>query len=500
MSHLRVRRFVHGSVGFSRRIVPFLIIPGMLAALVTFSAFRHEPAPSLPNGPADGSASVNPLVLPTDWPMIKVPADNPITQEKFVLGRQLFYEKALSGDDSTSCSSCHDSYLSFAARGPHAGAFGDQVKPLRNVPRLINLGYDTVLMWDGHFTTLEQQVRGALNTVGELNADTLESIRELAANPAYVAMFTNAFGDDTINVDRVAQAIATFERCLISGNSPYDQYMNGDQTAMSASAVRGMNLFFDTMKTNCSDCHNNRGSANPNSAGQTFTDGNYYRTGTFELTNSANGGGGYGLDTTTRDTLHLLDAGRAAVTRDTADIGKFRTPTLRNVALTPPYGAEGNVPSLEQVIATYNAGGTFGQSTASRVSNQDPRIRPLKLDSGQLLDLAAFINSLSDLTFISNASFEDPGSASVQIADRTVAGNLSVYPNPAGNFVNAESPDLNGMAEAVLVSTSGATVWSTAASAQGRVRLDFTGVPNGVYRLELRTSGAVQSANIVLQR
>ena len=366
---------LHFRVGRSRRC-GFLLVPAAVVAGVAFTGFRHTGVQSLP-----AHSLSDPLVLPAGWPMPPVPADNPITEEKFVLGRQLFYERMLSGDNQTSCGTCHDPYQSFASStGSHVGAFGVASQPTRNVPRLVNLAYDTVFFWDGHAHTLEQQARMAVVHRGDLQSDTTAAFARLANNPAYVAMFTQAFGDGQITLDRVAKAIATFERCLISGNSSYDQYRNGNTSAMSASAIRGMNLFFDTTQTNCSDCHNNLGSANPNAAGQTFTDNNYYRTGTFE---SNLPGGGYGLDTT-RDSLHLLDAGRAAVTGDSMDIGRFRTPTLRNAALTPHYGAEANMPSLMQVLENYNHGGgssTDGGRTFTVPFNQDPRIKPLKLDS-----------------------------------------------------------------------------------------------------------------------
>jgi|GEM_PF-84963 len=486
--------FVRGFFHISQRTVPFLIVPIALAAMATFTAFRHAAVITLP---ADNSAS--PLVLPAGWPMPPIPADNPITQEKFVLGRQLFYETLFSQDSSTSCASCHDVYLSFASHGPHVGALRDSARPFRVVPRLINLAYDTVLMWDGHFHTLEEQVRGPLLKRGELNLDTNEAINRLASNSAYTALFTRAFGDGTITFDRVAKAIATFERCLISGNSPYDQYLNGNTSLMSQSAIRGMNLFFDTTQTNCSNCHNSLGTGKPNAAGQIFSDNNYYRTGTFE--NAALPNGGYGFDTT-QDTFRFLDAGRAGITRDSSDIGKFRTPTLRNAMLMTSLGADGTITSVSQLLQNYNGGGvsTDGGRTFQHVFNQDPRIKPLHLTDTQVNDLATFLGSLTDVSFISNPAFGDPGEASVQIDDRAVAGNLSIYPNPAVGFVNVESPDLTGLTEARLISEKGATVWQQGATANGRMHLDFTGVPNGTYRLQVQSGDTRKAVNIVIKK
>ena len=393
----------------SRHAMPYLLLPGLLLAVVSFVAFRPAAPLSLP-----AHSLSTPLVLPPGWSAPPVPANNPITQEKFVLGRQLFYETALSGDGKTSCSSCHDVYVSFAGAtsgvGSHSGAFGVQSEPARDVPRLMNVGYDTVLTWDGHIATLEDQVEIAVQKKGDLQGDTNIIFPNLANNAAYAAMFTAAFGDPAITLDRIAMAIATFERCLISGNSPYDQYVNGDSANMSSSAIRGMNLFFDTTKTNCSECHNNLG-ARGNTPGNIFTDNNYYRTGTFESQIPGVPNGGYGLDTTSdtiSDTLNpRLDAGRAAVTGDTSDIGKFRTPSLRNVDIRGPYGADGTVPTLAQVIQNYSNGGNAERGDV--VSNQDPRIKKLNLTSQEMSDLEAFLHSLTDVSFTSNPAFQDPG-------------------------------------------------------------------------------------------
>jgi cytochrome c peroxidase len=397
----------------------------------------------------------------------------------------------------TSCGTCHHSYLSFSAGGGHVGASGDSNKPFRDVPRLMNVAYDTVLTWDGHIQTLEEQVGIAVQKKGDLNGDTTKIFPILASNLAYQQMFTRAFGDQTITLDRIAKAVATFERCLISGNSPYDQYVNGDTSAMSASAIRGMNLFFDTAVTKCAECHNNRNTTTATVPGNIFSDGNYYRTGTFEAV--APGGGGYYRPPTPTDSA--VDPGRAAVTGDTDDIGKFRTPSLRNVALVPTYGSDANITSLAQVIANYNAGGNGTFQTGGRPFNQDPRIKPLNLTQTQQEDLESFLNSLTDLSFISNPAFQDPGAPTASVDDHIIAGNLSVYPNPASSLVTVESPELTGTTQASLISAGGVTVWRQTLNADGRpFQLDFTGIENGAYLLELKSGGAQETANIILRR
>jgi cytochrome c peroxidase len=484
---VRVSR-VLSSTHFRRR-VPYLLLPIAMLAVISFVAFRPT-ALSLP-----AHALSNPLVLPPGWSAPPTPADNPITAEKFTLGRYLFYETALSGDSKTSCSSCHNSYLSFEAGGSHSGAFAFQSEPARMVPRLMNIGYDTVLTWDGHIQTLEDQVQIAVQKKGDLQGDTTVIFPILANNPAYTALFTQAFGDPTITLDRIAKAIATFERCLISGNSPYDQYLNGNASAMSSSAIRGMSLFFDTTKTNCSECHNNLGSKD-NASTNIFTDNNYYRTGTFE--NITVPDGGYGFDTTTDTLREGEDPGRAAVTGNSMDIGKFRTPSLRNVAISGPYGADGTVPSLQQVIENYNDGGNAGRGDS--VANQDPRIKPLGLSDSEMLDLEAFLTCLTDLSFISNPAFQYPGAATASVDDHIVASDLSLYPNPSTGAVNVECPDFTGATEATLISESGVTVWRQSLNSDGKLQLNFSGISNGSYRLILRSADAQQTVPIVLQR
>jgi cytochrome c peroxidase len=261
----------------------------------------------------------SPLVLPAGWHAPLVPADNPITEDKFILGRQLFYEKELSGDGKISCGTCHQQSLSFSDTIPGmSGAFGVS-NTIRHAPRLVNVAYDSVLFWDGHAHSLEEQAQMALLRPGDLEADTSNTIAKLSNNPAYAALFTNAFGDATVSVDRIAKAIATFVRCLVSGNSAYDQYVNGNQSALSAAALRGMNLFFDTVN-HCSECHGRLDSINTNTLGNLFTDNAYYSIGIpLEYYHSGK-----------------IDSGREDVSRDSNDFGKFRTPSLRNVGVMGP--------------------------------------------------------------------------------------------------------------------------------------------------------------------
>jgi cytochrome c peroxidase len=491
MSHSRITR--------SRAL---FLLPAVAVVFLSV-AFRGTPTAQV-----DELQNNDPLKLPAGWAMAPVPANNPITAEKFLLGRYLFYEKGLSGDNATSCGSCHNPRLSFAARGSHTGAFGDSSKPARVVPRLMNVGYDSVLTWDGHLHSLEEQVHIAVLKKGDLRADTTVAFRRLANNPAYLKLFESAFGDSKITLDRIAMAIATFERCLISANSPYDQYLAGAKLAMSASAIRGMNLFFDTNTTNCSFCHTS-GASGPagNTTGQLFTDNNYYRTGTFELNDPRSGGYGFN-DSTSRDSSR--DPGRAIVTKDSGDIGKFRTPSLRNVGLTPPFGADGFVTELSQLLQNYNHGGdsvTFastdgGRSFKSvRISNKASRIKRLNLSDAQITDLAAFLNSLTDVTFISDTNYLDPGvPPAMRVDDRIVSDGITLYPNPSYGTLTVKCPEMLGTVDVQIISNTGAVLERQSLTSNGELRVSLGRIPNGSYRIELATNTIRRAMRFVLER
>jgi cytochrome c peroxidase len=320
----------------------------------------------------------DPLVVPAGFKRPPIPADNPITAEKVTLGRQLFYEVKLSRDNSLSCAGCHQPSASFsdAGKSVSAGISGQVGK--RNAPSLVNIAYDTTFFWDGRAHTLEQQATMPITNpieMGSVGVDSATVLKKLAADPYYLKLFENAFGDSKITFDRIGKAIASFERTLISGNSAYDRMkFQHDSSAMSASALRGMALFFDQSSTgaNCVGCH----------SGDNFTDNGFYATGfTQEYYNS--------------------DPGRATITKQDSDIGRFKTPTLRNVALTAPYAANGGTATLYDMIKHYNDGG-------NHTRNQDSRIRPLNLTDEQMNDLVAFLNSLTDVSFTKRSDFQKP--------------------------------------------------------------------------------------------
>jgi cytochrome c peroxidase len=326
-----------------------------------------QPASSDLNMP---QPAANPLVVPPGFPKPTIPTNNPITTEKVLLGRYLFYEKMLSVDNSKSCGSCHAASASFADMS--RGATSDGVhfaRGSRNAPALMNVAYNKVFFWDGRAQSLEEQATKPITNPIELASDSNAVVAKLGATALYRQMFTNAFGDNTVTMDRIGKAIATFERTLLSGGSAYDRYMAGDKSALSTSAENGYKLF-NSKEVNCVGCHKD----------QNFTDDSYHST---------------GLET------FYEDEGREDVTQDPRDNGKFHTPSLRNIVLTGPYMHNGSMRTLDEVLQHYNEGGKHN-------STQDSLIHELRLTTSQKNDLIAFLSSLTDSSFIHRADFRDP--------------------------------------------------------------------------------------------
>ena len=309
------------------------------------------------------------LVVPSDFPPLPIPANNPITPAKVELGQRLFYDVRLSRNDSLSCSSCHQLSASFSDFGRAISPGFRGGRGTRNSPALVNVAYNTAFFWDGRATSLEEQAAGPILNSLELASDTATVVSKIAADGMYKDFFTKAFGDNIVTFGRITQAIATFERTLITGSSPYDAFNRGDSSALSPAAKRGLILFNDS-EINCVGCH----------SGFNFTDNDYHST---------------GLD------FQYADVGRENVTGRKSDNGKFLTPSLRNIALSPPYMHDGRFTTLLQVMAHYNEGGKHNPS-------QDTLIRRLNLTDQQMNDIIAFMNSLTDKSYTSRKDFTNP--------------------------------------------------------------------------------------------
>ncbi len=297
-----------------------------------------------------------PPQAPLGLPPIPFPVDNPYSREKAELGRLLFFDPRLSANGRISCASCHKAEYAFADKEKFSAGVGGELGT-RNAPSLINRAYGLSQFWDGRAQTLEEQADGPINNATEMGADPQHVVEVLSRIPGYAPLFRAAFGDAAIRYERVLQAISTFERTIVSGNSPWDRYQAGDANALSAEAKAGANIFFG--KGRCAECH----------SGFNFTNEQYTNI-------------GVGVDRAP------LDEGRSAVTHDIRDFGKFKVPTLREAARTAPYMHDGRVKALENLTAFYN-------NAALRNTNRDPRIRALFLQKDELAQLQAFLEALN---------------------------------------------------------------------------------------------------------
>lgn len=310
------------------------------------------------------------LKVPKGFPELQFPANNPYSREKVYLGRKLFYDRILSKDSSIkSCSHCMKQENSFSDNTIVSLGFNDQPQ-VRNTMVFCNLAYRKMIFWDGRATAIESPAYRSFFLTNVFASDTNVINQRLQNHPEYPKLFALAFGENVKPGCYLASlAIATFVRVLISGNSNYDKYVNGDTEALSLSAKRGMDLFFSD-KTRCSVCH----------SGVIFTDDKFHNTGV---------------------KTHYYDRGRYYITGDNTDRGKFLTPSLRNCELTSPYMHDGEIKKLEDVIENYNKGGKL-------FINKDTLIRPLNLTSQDKSDLLEFLKSLTDESFINNKYFGDP--------------------------------------------------------------------------------------------
>lgn len=342
-----------------------------LAALLIF-AIAYHPVNAI-SRPAD---QVVPSVMPAGEPLlikaplglppVPVPADNPPTAETVKLGRRLYYDAALSGDNTISCASCHAAETGFTDTRPVSIGVGGK-KGARHSPTVINSAYNYLQFWDGRAPSLEEQAKGPMINPVEMATTHAAVVKRLAADPKYVALFKEAWGTDQITIDLVVKSIASFERTVLSGNSPFDRFYYGhDKKALSASAQRGLKLFVDPKKANCEVCH---------TIGKQyalFTDNKFHNL-------------GIGADTRG----DMVDLGRFEQTKDQADWGAFKTPTLRNIAQRAPYMHDGTFPTLKDALGHYIGGGNLN-------AHLDKQIHALDfLTFDERDDLLAFLDSLT---------------------------------------------------------------------------------------------------------
>ncbi|MEW6126857.1 MAG: cytochrome c peroxidase [Acidobacteriota bacterium] len=287
-------------------------------------------------------------------PKAPAPADNPTTKERIELGKQLFFDARLSGDNTMSCASCHLPEKAFTDGLTKAkGAGGKSLT--RNTPGLTNVGFYTRYLWDGRAGSLEEQALMPIQSADEMNQKLAELEKELNAIPQYVAQFRAAFGTAATS-DSIAKALAAFQRALISRNAPFDRFIAGDQNAISDEAKLGWELFRGD--AGCIRCH----------SGPMFTDNNFYRLGTT-----------------------FIDKGRGAITGEKAKFYAFRAPGLRDVARTAPYLHDGSLETLSQVVEFYYRGVPRGSTDGLPLD-----VAPLLGQSySEISAIVAFLESLN---------------------------------------------------------------------------------------------------------
>ncbi len=320
--------------------------------------------------------------LPSDFPALEQPADNPMTVDGIRLGRKLFYDPILSIDSTISCSSCHNPSLSFTDSLPQS--IGVNGTTRRGSMNLINVGlHYHGLFWDGRSSSLEAQALLPIEDPIEMGESWDRVEEKLRNHPEYPADFRKAFGiPSSSKVDRylAAKAIAQFERSIVSGgNTKFDRFARGE-IFLEENEYNGYLMFFDLGRpalpdAECGHCHNS----------PLFATNDYFNNGLQESS----------------DLVGFGDLGLGGTTGLAPDNGRFKAPTLRNIALTAPYMHDGRFESLEEVIEHYNSGGKFSP-------NKNAFLYPLHLTESQKADLIAFLHTLTDTTVITNPDYQSP--------------------------------------------------------------------------------------------
>ncbi|MCH1582113.1 MAG: cytochrome-c peroxidase [Flavobacteriales bacterium] len=343
-----------------------------------------------PTGP--GEENVPPgttpyeVSIPPFFPPMDIPPDNPMTVEGIALGRLLFWEKGLSLDSTLSCASCHLPEFAFSDPSPvSTGVNGAQ--GTRNAMALINMGWAQHFFWDGRATTLEEQILDPIPHPDEMNLPWSEAEDRLAADEDYAERFKVAFGEEEVTAENVSKAIAQFLRTMISSDSKFDRWRRG-QESLTEMEFMGYEIFNreggdpevvsgGQFGGDCFHCHGE--------AGLQFSDYLFHNNGL--------------------DSNFSNDAGLAGITGQSLDSGRFRTPTLRNVMLSPPYMHDGRFQTIEEVIDHYNSG---GQPSATIDPFMKYNTGGLMLQPVQKEALIAFLHTLTDTAFASNPAFSDP--------------------------------------------------------------------------------------------
>lgn len=299
-----------------------------------------------------------------DRAMVKIPPGNPWTAPKAELGRHLFFDRRLSKDHTVACSNCHNPGRSWADRARFSTGLNGQ-RGRRNAPVLVNRIFSGKQFWDGRAGSLEEQAAIPMASVREMGESHRAIVAKVAQVAGYRELFREAYGDEKVDLDRITAAIASFERTILVYDAPWHRHEAGERNALSESGRRGLEIFRDNNRGRCSVCH----------SGPNFTDEKFHNTGA---------GTGTGAE---------ADEGRYEVTAAEEDRGRFKTPTLMNVSLSPPYMHDGSIKTLEEVVEFYSRGGV-----ENPVRPLDTEMRKLDLSAGDKEDLVAFLRALTGRT------------------------------------------------------------------------------------------------------
>jgi cytochrome c peroxidase len=321
----------------------------------------------------------------TGYPLMEIPADNPLTEQGILLGKRLFFDPILSRDSSLACAGCHKPELSFTD-GLATSKGIDGLNGKRSAMSLIDIGFQkNGLFWDGRSHTLEQQALLPVEDVLEMHFTWPEVIDRIKKHKTYPGEIRKAFGIvhiDSISKYLITKAIAQFERTLVSsGRTKYDLALTpGSGVFFTEGELRGFDMYFDRSggrlpDAECFHCHNS----------PLMASNDYFNNGIQKVTSLND----------------FEDLGRGKITGAVVENGQFRAPTLRNIALTAPYMHDGRFKSLTEVIEHYNSGG-------HPADNKNPFIRNLKLTETQKMDLIAFLHTLTDSSFVKNPAFRNP--------------------------------------------------------------------------------------------
>jgi cytochrome c peroxidase len=342
---------------------------GSLSLSVTFALFAlacDEAASSRPTTPPPPAlvTDLTPAHFAAGAAPDVAPVDNALTEGRAQLGKRLFFDRNLSRTGEVSCGTCHAPDHAFSDPAPVSTGV-DQRTGTRNAPALVNLAWGDSFFWDGRVRTLEQQAGKPIENPVEMDLPVIEAAARIAADPTYAKSFEDAYLGPATE-ESLRKALASFVRALVSGGSPYDRHLRGDDGEFGDAEHRGEDLFLSE-KAACFHCH---------PAGRLTNEG-FFNNGTY-----VDGG----------------DPGRQMVTGRTGDLGKFKVPGLRNVGASAPYMHDGSLATLEDVVDQYARGGRGSPWT-------DPQIRPLTLSDDEKADLVAFLRSLTDPVFLADSRF-----------------------------------------------------------------------------------------------